>query len=146
MMKLVNSALSALSKIEFFPALLTRIAIGWVFAESGWAKLHNLDGITEYFVSLGIPMAQYQAPFVASVELIGGVLLIVGLLTRLASVPLIGTMVVAILTAKREEIAVASDLYGMAEFLIIIGLIWLVVFGPGAISIDRLLFRKLKNL
>ena len=146
MKRLIATLRTGLSKLEFLPPLLTRLTVGWVFAESGWGKLHNIQGVTEYFVSLGIPMAQYQAPFVAGVELVGGSLLMIGLFTRVISLPLIATMAVAILTAKKEEISVASDLYGMSEFLMIVALVWLVVYGPGAISLDKLLARKFENL
>lgn len=124
------------------PALLTRISIGVVFIESGWGKLHHLDKVVEFFASLGIPAARLQAPFVASVELVGGLLVLLGLGTRVASVPLIGTMVVAILTAKRGDIHGASDLLFMPEFLFIVLLLWLIVRGAGAVSVDQILAKR----
>ncbi|MBY0471765.1 DoxX family protein [bacterium] len=122
--------------------LLTRVCVGFIFAHSGWAKLHSLDKVTEFFVSLGIPLASIQAPFVSVVELLGGLCLIFGVVTRLASIPLIATMIVAILTAKRGDISELSDLLGMSEFLFILLLLWLVASGPGRYSIDQRLFKK----
>jgi putative oxidoreductase len=142
MTKLLDSALKILHRLEFLPALITRVAIGWVFVESGWGKLHNLEGVQQFFTSLGIPFPQYQAPFVAGTELVCGIFLIVGLLTRFASVPLIATMVVALLTAKREDIASFGDLAGSSEFLMAVGLLWLVFYGAGVASLDRLVFRR----
>jgi putative oxidoreductase len=118
------------------PALLTRISIGVVFIESGWGKLHHLEKVVEFFTSLGIPAARLQAPFVATVELVCGALVLIGLFTRFAAIPLIGVMIVAILTAKLKEITMISDLFSMFEYLYIILLAWLAVAGAGAISID----------
>src|SRR5277367_958557 len=75
-------------KVDWLPATITRISLGMVFAESGWGKLHNLEKVTDFFKELGIPAAQLQAPFVSTNELVCGLLLIFGLFTRLASVPI----------------------------------------------------------
>lgn len=130
-----------LERFNFLAPLLTRILIGWVFFESGWGKLHNLSGVTEYFQTLGIPFASVQAPFVSSVEFVGGLLLILGLLTRAAALPLMGTMVVAILTAKRADISSFGDFAGLSETTLFLGLLWLFFYGAGSISIDHFLFR-----
>ncbi len=130
------------ARLDWLPPLLARIAVGAVFARSGWGKLHNLDGVTKFFTSLGIPAPHAQAVFVASIELGCGILLIAGLLTRLASLPLIGTMVVAILTAKKGDIDGVIDLFGLQEFLLIVLLVWLAIAGAGAVSADRKLFAR----
>ena len=136
MCKIRDLILSVTSKLEWLPGLLARISIGVIFVQSGWGKLHHLDKVVQFFTSLGIPAPQLQAPFVAGVELVGGALVLVGLFTRVASVPLIGTMAVAILTAKRGELHAAWDLLFMPEFLFIVLLIWLMVAGAGALSAD----------
>ncbi len=136
---------TALNKINWLPGLLARIAIGFVFIESGWGKLQHLPKIVDYFTELGIPFPQIQAPFVAGVELVCGALLLVGLLTRVASIPLIGTMVVAILTAKKEDIHTLTDLLGMSEFLIIVALVTLVFSGAGTLSVDNFCCKRCKN-
>ena len=111
--------------------------IGVVFTHSGWGKCHHLDQVTKFFADLGIPFAQLQAPFVASVELGCGALVLFGLGTRLSAVPLIGTMVVAIATALSEKITGVNALFGLAEFLYIVLLVQLIVGGAGAVSLDR---------
>ena len=141
-----EKALSVLNQFAWFPPLLARVTTGWVFVESGWGKLHNLDKVTEFFQSLGIPAAELQAPFVATTEFVGGLLVLVGLLTRLASVPLAATMVVAIITAKASDITAFSDIFGLSEFLYIVLFIWLIVAGPGAVSVDHFLARRLPQL
>ena len=62
--------------------------MGLVFVTTGWGKLQNLDRVIEFFRSLGIPAPEYQAPFVAATELACGLLLVLGLGTRFAAVPI----------------------------------------------------------
>jgi putative oxidoreductase len=133
--------LATADRLAWLPPTLGRIAIGVVFAGTGWGKLHNLEKITAFFTNLGIPAPGFNAVLVASAELICGLLLFVGLFTRLAAIPLVITMVVAILTAKRTDIGGLSDLLGFVEFLYIVLLLWLAAAGPGPISLDRLLTR-----
>lgn len=130
-------------RLAFAPPLLARLVIGVVFTGSGWGKLHNLGQVTQYFASLGIPFPEYQAPFVSSIELACGALVLAGLATRLAAVPLIGTMVVALATALAPKIDGLSSLFGLSEFLYIALLTQLAISGAGAASLDRLIARRL---
>ena len=131
-----------LQSLLWLPPLLARITVGWVFVESGWGKLHHLDKVTAFFTELGLPVPGFQAHLVASTEFFGGLLVLVGLLTRVASVPLMIVMTVAILTARREDLHGFSDLIGFAEFLYMLLLFWLAVAGAGAVSLDKFVFRK----
>ncbi len=130
-------------RIEWLPLALARWTLGWVFLQSGWGKLHNLEGVTNFFVSLGIPAAHLQAPLVAGIEFGGGLLLLIGLGTRMAAAPLVGVMGVAIATALWSDVEELSDLFGLAEFGYIVLLLGLVVFGAGAFSADALIRRQL---
>jgi putative oxidoreductase len=134
--------LKAANALSWLPQTIARVSIGWVFVQSGWGKLHNLSKVIEYFSSLGIPAPQLQAPFVASVELVGGLFILAGLFTRVVSVPLSVSMVVALLTAKSGDISSASDLFGTVEFLYLLVLGFLAAFGAGALSLDRILVRR----
>src|SRR5438132_14016972 len=102
--RFVLATAARLSRLSWLPPTLARIALGVVFAGTGWGKLHNLAKIASFFADLGIPAPGFNAVLVSSAELICGALLLVGLFTRLASIPLVVTMVVAIATAKRSEI------------------------------------------
>jgi putative oxidoreductase len=128
--------------INWLPGLMSRITLGWIFLESGWGKLHNISKVTEYFVSLGIPLAHFQAPLVSALEFGCGALLLIGLGTRMASLPLIGIMAVAIPTALWDDIDGLSSFLGTSEFLYILLLIWLVIYGAGIISIDFIIRRR----
>ena len=130
--------------LRWLPPTVARLAIGWIFLQSGWGKLQDLSKVVAYFADLGIPAPQIQAPLAAATEFVCGALLLLGLATRLASLPLIGTMLVAILTALRGDIQELSDLFGLAEFLYIALLLWLGAYGPGPISLDGLFAKKLE--
>ena len=134
--------LKTANALSWVPQTAARLALGWVFTQSGWGKLHNLENVIGYFDSLGIPAPHLQAPFVAGVELVGGLLILGGLFTRFVSVPLAITMVVALLTAKREDIATAGDLYGAVEFFYLLGFGYLAAFGAGLLSLDEILVRR----
>lgn len=123
------------------PEIISRIVIGLVFIESGWGKFLHLEKVTSYFESLNIPYANIQAPFVSGVELIGGLFVLLGLFTRLSSLPLIGILIVAIRTAKWEDVTDFSSLLGLSEFLYIVILVWLVSTGAKHLSLDALICR-----
>ncbi|MGE5346530.1 MAG: DoxX family protein, partial [Acidithiobacillales bacterium] len=128
--------------LSWLPQTIARISIGWVFVQSGWGKLHNLSKVIDYFGSVGIPAPQLQAPFVAGIELVGGLFVLAGLFTRVVSLPLAATMLVALLTARSGDISSASDLFGTIEFLYLLGLSYLAAFGAGALSLDGILVRR----
>jgi putative oxidoreductase len=127
------------SALEWLPLLVARAAVGWTFVQTGWGKLSDLAPVVEFFRDLGIPYPELQAPFVASVELTCGALLCVGLFSRIAALPLIGTMVVAIATAQWENVDSLSALFGLEEFLYIVIFGWIFTSGAGPVSLDRLI-------
>ena len=144
LLRIRRGLLSIADRLSFVPPTLARIAIGVVFLGTGWGKLHNLDKITGFFTELGIPAPGFNAVLVSSTELVCGVLILLGLFTRLAAIPLMVVMIVAIVTAKRSEIAGPSDLLGFVEMLYIVLLSWLATAGPGSFSLDRLAVRALE--
>ncbi len=133
-------------KCQWIPIAFTRITIDITFAQTGWGKLHSLDQVVEFFRSLGIPAPEIQAPFVASVEFGCGLMILFGLATRLACIPLIGTMVVAILTAKMADLNTFTDVFGFIEYLYIILLLFLITAGPGWFSLDHFIEKKMKTV
>jgi putative oxidoreductase len=131
------------ASLRWLPPTVTRLTLGWVFVESGWGKLHNLPKVIDFFRSLGIPAPEIQARFSSSMELLCGVLILLGLCTRLASLPLIVIMTVAILTARRSELNGISDLFGFIEYLYIAMALWLAAYGAGPISLDALIAKRM---
>jgi putative oxidoreductase len=132
-----RSVQALLAKIEWTGPLLVRLTLGLVFIPTGWGKLHHLDHVAQFFAQLGIPAPHVQAAIVATIELVGGTLVLVGLATRVASALLVGVMTVAILTAKLPELHGLTDLAGTIELAYLVMLAWLAVAGAGAASLDR---------
>ncbi len=137
-----DRSLSVTHKVEWLGPLFVRVALGIVFVASGWGKLHSLDDVTQYFGSLGIPAPHAQAVFVSTVELLGGLAVLVGLGTRIAALFLIGVMAVAILTAKLPEVHGIAELAGTVEIAYLAAFTWLALAGAGAASVDHWLARR----
>ena len=128
--------------------LLIRILVGWVFVSEGIQKfIFPAQLGVGRFAKIGIPFPHILAPFVGSVEIVCGSLLLVGLLTRLAAIPLLGVILVAILTTKLPMIA-KTGLWSMlhearADFSMLLGLVFLLITGAGTLSLDAA--RKTRN-
>lgn len=128
--------------------LLTRIVIGHAFLQTGIGKLQSLPDVIAFFASLGLPAPAANATFIASLEAVGGIALILGLGTNLFAALLSSTMVVALLTADRAAFLGAvtgSSEQGLTDVVPVIFLMpltWLVAFGAGPLSADHAL-RKL---
>lgn len=138
--KLPAALLALAPHLQSAVLLFIRIAMGWGFFLSGKGKLMNLDRTTRFFDSLHLPLPKFQAVMAGSTELVGGLLLIFGLGTRLISAPLAFTMVVAYLTAHRDEGFLSiSDFTDQAPFPFLMAAIVTMAFGPGGISLDRFL-------
>src|SRR5882757_10174733 len=126
-----DRALRIARSLESIPALLARFVVGVVFVTSGWGKVHHLEKVTAFFTELHIPAPAFQAVFVSYVELVCGSLLLVGLASRLSAIPLIVSMIVALITAKAEDIHGLSDLLGTVELTYIALMVWIAIAGPG---------------
>jgi putative oxidoreductase len=119
--------------------LIMRIIVGYTFMLAGWGKLTNLAQVTENFVSWGIPFPKLLTPFVSGVECFGGIMLILGLFTRIPAAMLAVVMIVAIRSAKWGDIDSLETLLGFEEMTYFAAFMWLAIAGPGAASLDRLL-------
>lgn len=141
MLTFIESALTRLralaDKIAFLGPTLARLTVGLVFIGTGWGKLHSLGDVTDFFASLHIPAPGFNARLAAGTEFFGGILVLVGLGTRLASLPLAFTMGVAIVTAKRGDITGLTALVGFEEWSYLVFFIWLALAGAGPLSLDR---------
>ena len=144
----IDSALTRLrttgDRLALVGPTLARLTVGLVFIGTGWGKLHSLSDVTEFFTSLHIPLPAFNARLTAATEFFGGLAVLFGLGTRLVSLPLAFTMVVAIATAKRGDITGLTALVGFEEWSYLVLFLWLAVAGAGPFSLDRLLvwFRK----
>lgn len=128
------------------PVLLAiRLYWGWQLWVSATGHLAHVDAMTENFASWGIPFPRANVYFSGMTEAVGGVLLFLGLGTRLAAIPLVGNFVVAYLTASREKVvnifqdhdAIVTD----SAFLYLYACVIVLAFGPGLFSVDGVLAR-----
>lgn len=119
--------------------LIMRIVVGYTFMLAGWGKLNNLPQMVENFTEWGIVFPKVMTPFVSGVEFVGGILLLVGLFTRIPAAMLAFTMLVAIKVAKWEAVDSLQALLGFEEATYFAAFLWLAIAGPGAASLDRLL-------
>ena len=129
--------------------LFVRLYWGWQFIQTGWGKLHNLSHVIDFFSSLGIPAPSVMAPFISCLEFFGGILLIVGLFTRLIGLLLAGNMLVAYITSDRMALtSIFSDpgkFYIADPFTFLFASLIAFIFGAGLFSLDAVIDRQWLN-
>jgi putative oxidoreductase len=121
--------------------LLIRILVGWVFLSEGIQKFLFPEELgVGRFTKIGIPLPQLMAPFVGVTEIICGALLLVGLFTRLACVPLLTDICVALYSTKIVTFA-KNGFWGTlhearTDMSMLLGLIFLLIVGGGTLALD----------
>jgi uncharacterized membrane protein YphA (DoxX/SURF4 family) len=121
--------------------LLIRILVGWVFLSEGIQKFLFPDALgVGRFVKIGIPSPQVMAPFVGVVEIVFGTLLLLGLMTRVATIPLLIDICVALYSTKIVTL-VKNGFWGTlhearTDVSMMLGLIFLLLVGGGAWSLE----------
>lgn len=140
--------------------LLIRLTVGAVFLSEGIQKfLYPDENGVGRFIKIGIPYPELSAPFVGVVEIVCGGLIILGLLTRLASIPLIVNMTVAIISTKIPVLLGYGfwgfslrnvpyyGFWGMAheartDFAMLLCSLFLLITGAGLLSLDSRMTRR----
>jgi putative oxidoreductase len=144
--------LQAATGLSFLAPLLTRVVLGQAFFLTGRGKWRHFENTVTFFSGLGLPFPQASAALVAGLELGGGLCLVAGLLTRVVSAGLLATMAVALATADRERFTASWDPASeispldVSPFVFLLLLLWLALYGPGALSLDALVKRWLRPL
>jgi len=127
--------------------LVVRLYWGWQFFQTGKGKLMNHEKVTDFFQSLHIPMPSVNAYLAGTTECLGGLLLLIGLGSRLVSLPLIFVLGIAYITAESEALKSffndPDKFTGATPFLFLVACVMVLVFGPGKFSIDWLLAKRL---
>ena len=134
----------SLGNLKSIPLLLMRIILAIGFFGPAKMKMGNIDGIISWFESINIPIPALNAYLATGTEALGVVLLALGLGTRLISIPLIITMIVAIGTVHLSNGFEAGNNGFEIPLYYMIMLITLVIYGSGKFSIDHLL-KKIEN-
>lgn len=148
--KLHGQFVAAASNLQSpFLFLFVRLYWGWEFMEDGWGKLHNLARVTAYFASLNLPAPGRTALFVSIIELVGGMLLAVGLFSRLTALVLTVNMLVAYVAGDRDTLlSIFSDpdkFSNAAPYMYLFASLVVLIFGPGKISLDTLFERYVRR-
>ena len=136
--RLARLGLRAAAALAFLAPLLTRITLGHAFFLTGRGKLANFETFVSFLGEQGVPWPEMNAHVVARLEYYGGMLLVIGLLTRLVA-----------LVTERKQFLESWRFSGevgptdIASFVFLILLAWLVLYGPGVVSLDALLARGL---
>jgi uncharacterized membrane protein YphA (DoxX/SURF4 family) len=129
------------------PVILIRLLVGAVFLSEGIQKfLFPASLGVGRFVKIGIPIPEITAPFVGVVEIVCGAMIIAGFFTRVATIPLLIDIIVAIATTK-VPMLVHQGFWPMAheartDYCMLLGLLFLSVQGAGRWSVDQRLFRR----
>ena len=145
--KLYQTLITAGNAMQPALLLLVRLYWGWQFIQTGWGKITNLEKVTSFFTTLGIPAPGLNAAFVSGLELFGGALLLIGLCSRPIALMMTVNMLVAYITADREALlSILSDpgkFYGATPYTFLFAALLVLVFGPGRYSLDALLGSRL---
>ena len=148
LLHLYRRVASASSSLQSVMLLAVRLYWGFQFAQTGWGKLHNLVKITGFFGRLNIPFPGLSAPFVSTLEFVGGILLMLGLSSRPVALLLACNMFVAYWTADREALsAIFSDpgkFYAADPYTFLFASLMVLIFGSGLFAVDTLIAKRLK--
>jgi len=150
-MKTINAAQSmfkelyplyikVLTELSSIFLLIIRLYFGYRFIRSGLGKFENFDSIVEFFTSLNIPFPEVNVMLSASTELFGGILLLLGLASRIIALPLTVTMLVAYATAHSSALSHLFDkpeLFFKPEPFLFTTLV-VLFFGAGKYFVDAL--------
>jgi putative oxidoreductase len=147
--RLYRLLIQAASSLQSPFMLAVRLYWGWQFIQTGWGHLTHLDKVTAYFASLSIPLPSLNAPFISTLELVGGILLVAGLASRLIAFLLTCNMLVAFSTGDREALfSVFSDpdkFYAAAPYTFLLASLLVLIFGPGKFCLDTLLEKSFQQ-
>lgn len=143
--KLYSGLITGASSLQSFFLLAIRLLWGWQFFQAGLTKLQDINPVAGYFESIGIHPSLFHAYAAATVELVGGALLFIGLGSRLSAIALSVVMLVALFTAYPDVT------YGFLEdpvkvmeltpFTFLMTSLVVLFFGPGKFSADALIKR-----
>jgi putative oxidoreductase len=141
-------AVAILSSLRSPMFLAVRLYWGFQFAQTGWGKLHHIARITYFFISLNIPFPAFNGHFVSGLEFVGGILLMLGLTSRLTSLLPASNMLVAYWTADHEALtSICSDpgrFYVADPYTFLFASVMVPIFGAGFFAINTLLAKRLK--
>ncbi len=150
-MKLISLYYSLEEKVSFYLKspflLLVRLYWGWLFWRAGYWKFSHYENTVKFFGSLGLPSPEIMVIFIATVEFLGGLMLLLGIFSRFTALVLTGNMIGAYLVAHFDElksvISKPEDFYSAPPFTFLFASLVVFVFGSGVFSVDYLIKRNI---
>ncbi len=142
MRELYTNFVQFVQRLKDVPPLLFRIVLSYGFFEPGTRKLGNIDAIAQWFASMNYPLPTLNAYLAGITEFSGSVLLLLGLGTRLMTIPLMFVMLVAIVTVHLGNGFAAGNNGFEIPLYYLLMLFSLLVNGAGKFSIDHYLSKK----
>ena len=142
MKTLYNKFVEGTEMLRDIPLLLFRLILAIGFYEPAMMKLKNLSGIAEWFGSMNYPLPGVSAFLAMVTEVLGVVLITLGLGTRVIAIPMMFVMLIAIFTVHISNGFAAGDNGFEIPLYYFLMLFALVVYGPGKISVDSLMGKK----
>ncbi|MBU1668633.1 DoxX family protein [bacterium] len=143
--KIYTFSKNILQNFQSLSLLLARLAVAYGFLNPAVMKWSNMKGTADFFGSIGIPFPMVNAYMAATTELLGVILLTIGLFTRLISVPLMVVMVVAITTVHLVHGFSAGNNGFEIPLYYFLFLFIFASHGAGKFSLDYYLFEKKKE-
>ncbi len=149
----IRTLLVELHAWQWVGILVARLTVGLLFFLSGRGKLfapERREQMRETLVAAHVPFPDFNALFVSIIEFVFGLLLIFGAITPLACAMLSGVMIVAIATTAIRNIKATallgwlSEFFYLPEVLCLVILMWLFFSGPGGLSVDHLIFARIR--
>jgi len=148
LMRIYGGIATKLNYLQSPFLLVIRLYWGWQFAQTGWGKMHNIAKITGFFMSLDIPFPVFSAHVISGLEFFCGLLLILGLASRLTGFLLAANMLVAYWTTDHDAlVSVFSDpgkFYVADPYTFMFASLMVLVFGAWALSVDAFILRRVR--
>lgn len=142
--------MKGLIKTENLPLIIPRIVVGLIFLSEGIQKFLYPELVgTGRFIKIGFSNPEFWSYFTASFEIFCGILVLIGLLTRLASIPLLIIMATAFVTTK-YPLLVEKGFWIFAheyrtDFAMLMLLLFILYYGGGGISLDKKIYDRTKK-
>ena len=140
----------AASSLESPFLLIVRLYWGWQFMQTGWGKLGDLGKVTNYFTTLGIPAPAWNATFISGLEFVGGIMLAIGLGSRVIAFLLAADMAVAYYVGDHDALlSFFSDpdkFYAAAPFTFLVASLIILIFGAGKLALDAIIAKRFGQL
>src|SRR5258708_27101800 len=138
-----QAEIRALEYVKHPFLLVLRLYFGWGFMSAGLGKLLNVETHTGFFRDWGIPLPMLNVYAAGTTETVCGLLLLIGFASRIITIPLIATMVVAYLTAHTEQLNALWDntplFFKAPPFPYLFTCLVVLLFGPGRLSVDGII-------